>query len=109
LTGAAAAAPPSGRLTGSALISFGCPGPVIEGDTGCNPWRPFAHARVSVGRRTVVTDANGRFALSLGPGAYVVTGPAQAHTRGAVRLVVRVSAGRETRVVVRFDGYPKMV
>jgi hypothetical protein len=107
--GAASAAAPGGRLSGTALISFGCPGPVMEGDPGCNPWRPVAHARVSIGGRTVVADARGRFALGLRAGTYVVAGLAQAHTRGAPRVVVRVSAGRESRVVLRFDGYPKMV
>ena len=109
LAGPVAAAVPRGSLAGTALISFGCPGPVMEGEPGCNPWRPFANARVSVGGRAVIADAQGRFTLTLRPGAYVVTGPSQPHTRGAPRVVVHVTAGRATRVVVRFDGYPKMV
>jgi hypothetical protein len=109
LAGPAAATAPTGRLAGTALISFGCPGPVMEGKTGCNPWRPFAHARVRVGARTVVADAEGRFGIGLPPGTYVVTGPAQAHTYGAGRVSARILADRATRVVLRFDGYPKMV
>jgi hypothetical protein len=57
----------------------------------------------------VIADANGRFRLSLRPGTYVVTRPAQTHTRGAARVVAHVTAGREPRVVLRFDGYSKMV
>ncbi|HEV3404617.1 MAG TPA: hypothetical protein VG073_10020 [Gaiellaceae bacterium] len=107
--GVTAAAGPTGRLSGTTLISFGCPGPAREGEPGCNPWRPFAHARVSVGGRIVVSDARGRFALSLRPGTYVVAALPQAHARGASSVTVHVLAGGSVRVRVRFDGYPKMV
>ena len=109
LAGVAVAAGPTGRLSGTTLISFGCPGPAREGGPGCNPWRPFAHARVSVGGRVVVSDALGRFALSLRPGTYVVAALPQAHARGASPVTVHVLAGGSVRVKVRFDGYPKMV
>jgi hypothetical protein len=109
LAGAASAAGSSGRLSGTTLISFGCPGPIREGEPGCNPWRPFAGARLSVAGRTIVSDAKGRFGLSLRPGTYVLTALPQARTRGEIRLVVRLRAGRATSVLVRFDGYPKMV
>src|SRR5438132_11070874 len=42
------AATATGRLSGATQISFGCPGPVREGEPGCNPWRPFVHARLTV-------------------------------------------------------------
>ncbi|MGB2875588.1 MAG: hypothetical protein WBB76_08970 [Gaiellaceae bacterium] len=109
-----------GRLTGKTQISFGCPGPVREGTPGCNPWRPFAHARFSLAqrsasgnpiagsRRTVTSDAHGHFQLLLTSGAYVITPLPQRHTHGGNRLNVRVRAGESTTVLVRFAGYPQM-
>ena len=110
----------SGRLTGKTQISFGCPGPVREGRPGCNPWRPFAHARFSVAqrsasgtpipgtRRTVTSDAHGRFRLLLPAGAYVITPLPQRNTHGGTRLTVQVRAGESTTTLVRFLGFPQM-
>src|SRR5947208_2307746 len=109
LAPAAAAAPATGVLAGRTQISFGCPGPVREGGPGCNPWRPFANARLAVAGRVVRSDAAGRFSLRLSPGRYVVRTLAMPHTTGATRLVVAVRAGATTRIVLRYDGFPKMV
>ncbi|MDP9307049.1 MAG: carboxypeptidase-like regulatory domain-containing protein [Actinomycetota bacterium] len=110
----------SGRLTGKTQISFGCPGPVREGTPGCNPWRPFAHARFSLRqrsasgnpipgtRRTVTSDAHGRFQLLLPAGAYVITPLPQQNTDGGKRLNVQVRAGESATVLVRFAGFPRM-
>ena len=110
----------SGRLTGKTQISFGCPGPVREGTPGCNPWRPFVHARFSLAqrsasgnpipgtRRSVTSDAHGQFQLLLRAGAYVITPLPQRHTHGGNRLNVQVRAGESTAVLVRFAGFPQM-
>lgn len=110
----------SGRLSGKTQISFGCPGPVREGTPGCNPWRPFAHARFSLTqrsasgnpiagtRRTVTADAHGQFQLLLRTGAYLITPLPQRHTHGGNRLNVHVRAGESTAVLVRFAGFPQM-
>ena len=110
----------SGHLTGKTQISFGCPGPVRQGEPGCNPWRPFAHARFSLARRlasgnpipgtrhTVTSDAHGHFQLLLSGGAYVITPLPQPNTRGGKRLNVQVRAGEATVVLVRFVGFPQM-
>jgi hypothetical protein len=110
----------SGRLIGRTQISFGCPGPVREGTPGCNPWRPFAHARFSLAqrsasgdpipgtRRTVTSDAHGQFQLHLRDGGYIVTPLPQPHTHGGARLNVQVRAGESTTVLVRFAGFPQM-
>jgi hypothetical protein len=110
----------SGRLTGTTLISFGCPGPVREGTPGCNPWHLFAHARFSLGqlsasgnpipgsRRTVTSDGHGRFQLLLPAGAYVITPLPQRNTYGGKRLNVQVRAGESATVLVRFAGFPRM-
>ena len=109
-----------GTLAGRTQISFGCPGPAREGTPGCNPWRPFAHARFSLGqlsasgnpipgtRRTVTSDAHGRFQLLLPAGAYVVTPLPQRNTHGGKRLNVQVRAGESATVLVRFAGFPRM-
>jgi hypothetical protein len=114
------AATASGNLTGKTQISFGCPGPVQEGTPGCNPWRPFAHARFSLAQRsasgnpiagtrsTVTSDAHGQFQLLLTSGAYVITPLPQRHTHGGNRLNVRVRAGEYTTALVRFAGFPQM-
>jgi hypothetical protein len=109
LAGAAHAGSATGILTGRALISFGCPGPVREGQPGCNPWHAFPGARFAVGGRSLRADAAGRFSLRLAPGRYVVRTLPQAHVRGETTLVARVRAGATTEVVLRFDGFPKMV
>jgi hypothetical protein len=107
------AATVTGRLSGATQISFGCPGPVREGEPGCNPWRPFAHARLTVAgngiKRVIVSDERGRFTLVLPVGGYSVTPLPQKNTRGGPRLTVRVSAGKTTWVRVRFVGFPMMV
>ena len=107
------AATTTGRLSGATQISFGCPGPVREGEPGCNPWRPFVHARLTVAgngiKRVVLSDDRGRFTLVLPVGGYSVTPLPQKNTRGGPRLTVRVSAGKTTWVRVRFVGFPMMV
>ena len=114
------AATASGRLAGKTQISFGCPGPATEGPPGCNPWRPFAHARFSLAQRSafgdpnpgthraVTSDARGRFALRLPVGTYLITPLAQRHTHGGTRVIVQVRAGESTTTLVRFDGFPQM-
>jgi hypothetical protein len=113
LAGSAPAAPILGRLSGATQISFGCPGPVREGEPGCNPWRPLAHARLTVAgngiKRVVLSDERGRFTLVLPVGGYLVTPLPQKNTRGGPRLTVRVSAGKTTWIRVRFVGFPMMV
>ena len=99
----AAAAPPPGRLVGSAVISFGCPGPQREG-LDCLRWTPFARARLSVDGRLVVADSSGRFTLRLSPGAHVVKPLAQPHAKAGAPLVVRIRSGAMTKLVVRFSG-----
>ena len=107
------AATTTGRLSGATQISFGCPGPVREGEPGCNPWRPFVHARLTVAgngiKRVVLSDDRGRFTLVLPVGGYSVTPLSQKNTRGGPRLTVRVSSGTTTWVRVRFVGFPMMV
>ena len=116
--GIAAPAPEAaGLLTGETQISFGCPGPVREGVPGCNPWHPLRRARFAVAPSdgdtplVVVSTASGRFSVSLPAGHYVVTPLAQPaqHTNGGKRLIVQVRAGRTTRILVRFEGYPRML
>jgi hypothetical protein len=110
---------PSGRLTGKTQISFGCPGPTTE-PPSCNPWRPFAHARFSLARRSasgnptpgthraVTSDARGRFALRLPVGTYLITPLSQRHTHGGTPVIVQVRAGESTTTLVRFYGFPQM-
>jgi hypothetical protein len=105
---AAGAAPPPGRLAGSAVISFGCPGPQREG-VDCERWSSFAGARLSVDGRLVVGDRRGRFTLQLPAGAHVVRPLAQPHTKGGAPVVVRIRSGAVTTLVLRFAGYPQMV
>jgi hypothetical protein len=107
--GVAAAAVAPGTLAGRTLISFGCPGPVREGDEGCNPWHAFPNARFAVGSRVLRSDATGHFALRLAPGRYVVRTLPQPHVQGEVRVVATVRSGATTTIVLKFDGFPKMV
>ena len=109
----------SGRLAGKTQISFGCPGPATE--PPCNSWRPFAHARFSLAqrsadgtlisgtRRTVTSDAGGRFSLRVRVGSYVITPLAQQHTHGGEPVIILVRAGEPTAALVRFIGFPQMV
>ncbi len=117
---AAPAGTADGWLAGQTQISFGCPGPVREGAPSCHPWHTFPRARFSVAAnaadgtpmpstgRLVVADGHGRFTLRLSAGWYTVIPLAQAHTRGGTRLRVRVKAGEATRILVRFQGFPRM-
>jgi hypothetical protein len=111
---AAQAGTTTGTLAGQTQISYGCPGPVAANGPSCKPWHAFANARFSVsspvsGRaRTVVSDSQGRFTLRLSPGSYTVRPLPQAHTRGGTTLPVRVSAGAQTLITVRFAGFPMM-
>jgi len=108
----------TGVLRGTTQISFGCPGPTTE--PPCNPWRPFASARLSVVRRSAAGDpvpgttvvvrsnANARFSVRLRTGSYLVTPLRQGNARGGPRLTVRIRAGTATTVLVRFVGFPQM-
>jgi hypothetical protein len=110
----------SGSLAGKTQISFGCPGPVSEGTPGCNPWRPYAHARFSLAqrsadggpipgtRRTLTSNAGGRFSLRVSVGTYLITPLPQRHTHGGKRVVIQVRAGESTTTLVRFIGFPQM-
>ena len=88
-----------------------------EGVPGCNPWHPLRRARFAVAASSgytplvVVSTASGRFSVSLPAGHYVVTPLAQParHTNGGKRLIVQVRSGRTTRILVRFEGYPRML
>jgi hypothetical protein len=116
--GANSADSAGGRLVGTTQITFGCPGPTTE--PPCNPWRPFAHARFSLGQRsadggpkpgtgrTVISNVRARFSLRVPPGTYVITPLPQSHTHGGSRLVVRVRNGVTTAPLVRFIGFPQM-
>ncbi len=121
LAGAAGAAVDStGTLAGTTQISFGCPGPVSDSGTGCNPWHSFPSGRFSISHRrtgglpfsntpvAVTSGANGRFSLRLSPGSYLVTPLPGRNTHGGPRLTVRVRAGSVTTMLVRFVGFPQM-
>jgi hypothetical protein len=117
--GSQAGASMSGRIVALTQITYGCPGPQRVGQP-CEHWSPFAHARfaltrdrsdgapISSTRRVVVSDAAGRFTLTVTPGTYTITSLPQPHTHGGKPLVVRVRAGAATRIDVRFLGYPLM-
>jgi hypothetical protein len=111
-----------GLLTGTTQISFGCPGPVREGGTLVLPLAP-ARARPLLGRSQpsgrqpspqhspfVLSDAQGRFALRLPAGRYIVSPLPQPrlHTYGGLRLIVQIHAPETTRILVRFEGFPRM-
>ncbi|MGZ4390101.1 MAG: hypothetical protein ACXVZL_12040 [Gaiellaceae bacterium] len=112
---------PAGWLAGKTQISFGCPGPVRDDVPSCNPWHAFPNAQVSVvrvaangtpvasTRRLVVSDDTGAFRLRLAAGAYEVIPLKQPHALPTDPLRVRVTAGTVTHVVVRFEGFPKMM
>src|SRR5205085_2930197 len=104
----AAATSTTGPLAARTQIASGCPGPIREAEPGWDPWRPFANARVTVGTRALRSAAGGRFSVRLRPGRYVVRGLPQPNARGT-SVVVSVRAGATTRVVLRFEGFPKMV
>ena len=120
LTGSAGAAvDANGTLAGTTQISFGCPGPVSDSRTGCNPWHSYPSGRFSISHRTtgglpfstpvvVASKANGRFSLRLSPGSYLVTPLPGRNTHGGPRLTVRVRAGSVTTILVRFVGFPQM-
>jgi hypothetical protein len=121
LTGSAGAAVDStGILAGATQISFGCPGPVSDSGTGCNPWHSSPSARFSISRRArgglplsntrmvVTSRLDGRFSLRLSPGSYLVTPLPGRNTHGGPRLTVRVRAGSVTTLLVRFVGFPQM-
>ena len=104
-----------GLLTGTTQISFGCPGPVREGEPSCHPWHPLARALFSVAAgpgntRLVRSDARGHFSVRLPVGSYKVTPLPQPalHTLGGAQLTVRIRAGATTRILVRFVGFPQM-
>src|SRR5437660_573152 len=103
-----------GTLAGHTQITYGCPGPVLESASTCNPWRPFVGAKLSVAKtdggpaRVVVSDGTGHFSLRLLAGRYTVTPLPQAHTKGAAPVQVRVRGGLTTRILVRFEGFPMM-
>jgi len=117
---AGAAVDSTGTLRGTTQISFGCPGPIRDSGPVCNPWRTYPSAHFSIARRStsgqpvpgstvvVTSNLNGRFSLRLSPGRYLVTPLPGGKTRGGPRLIVRVSAGAETTVLVRFVGVPQM-
>lgn len=110
---------PAGWLAGKTQISFGCPGPQRDDGPACQPWHAFPNAQVSVARvtaagvvgtpRVVTSDDTGGFRLRLAPGAYDVTPLRQPHTLQGTPIRVRITAGAVTRVLVRFEGFPKMV
>ena len=121
LTGSAGAAVKStGTLAGTTQISFGCPGPVKDSGTGCNPWHSYPFARFSIVHRAqgglpfsntpvvATSRPDGRFSLRLSPGSYLVTPLPGRNTHGGPRLTVRVRAGSVTTMLVRFVGFPQM-
>ena len=117
---AGAAVESTGTLRGTTQISFGCPGPVRDSGPVCNPWRTYPSARFSISRRSTVglpvpdtavvvtSNPNGRFSLRLSAGRYLVTPLPGRKTRGGPQLTVRVRAGAETTVLIRFVGVPQM-
>jgi hypothetical protein len=117
---AGAAVESTGTLNGTTQISFGCPGPVRDSGPVCNPWRTYPSARFSISRRSTVgipvpntavvvtSSPTGRFSLRVAAGRYLVTPLPGGKTHGGARLTVRVRAGAETTVLVRFVGVPQM-
>jgi hypothetical protein len=113
--------PDPGLLVGQTQISYGCPGPARVGQPSCESWHPFPHARFGIrqvgptGRplpqviRVVVSDRLGRFAVRLSSGDYQVTPAVQDHTTGGRRLTIHIRSGQTTRILVRFNGFPRMV
>ena len=118
---AAGASVAGGRLTGATEITYGCPGPVRVGAPPCEHWLGFPRARFTITRldatgapiagtsQLVTSDGRGHFTLTLPAGRYRLTPRAQQHTRGSNPISVTVKAGRATRVLVRFQGFPEMV
>jgi adenylate cyclase len=114
-------APSQGKLVVQTQISFGCPGPLRDDGSSCNPWHAFAKAQFTVTRqatdgtpipatrRLLVSDSLGHFLLALAPGKYWVQPLAQGRARSGPRVQARVSAGTVTRIVLRYYGYPRMV
>ena len=117
---AGAAVDSTGTFRGTTQISFGCPGPVRDSGPVCNPWRTYPSARFSISRRSTVglpvpgtavvvtSNPNGRFSLRLSAGRYLVTPLPGGKTRGGPQLTVRVRAGAETTMLIRFVGVPQM-
>jgi hypothetical protein len=118
--GSRATASPTGTLSGTTQVSFGCPGPVSPAGPSCHPWHLFPYARFSISRRStdgtpvpmtaivVTSNAKARFSLRLDAGSYLITPLAQYRTHGGPRLTVRVRAAAVTTVLVRFVGFPQM-
>ncbi len=113
--------PGSGLLVGLTQISYGCPGPVRNGQPPCEHWNPFPHAKFAIRQigengqplrqiiRVAVSDRLGRFSVRLSSGDYQLTPLAQAHTSGGRKLTVRIRFGHATRILVRFLGVPRML
>jgi len=113
--------PAAGLLVGVTQISYGCPGPARVGRPPCESWHSFPHARFGIRQigpkgqpvpqviRVVVSDRLGRFSVRLTSGDYQVTPVVQAHTSGGRRLTVHVRSGQTTKILVRFNGVPRMV
>ena len=117
---ASATVPGSGSLVGQTQISFGCPGPVRVGQPSCHPWHPFPHARFAIRQtgptgqlpqiiRLITSDANAHFIIRLNTGRYTITPLPQQHTHGGRSLTVQIKPGRVTNILVRYQGYPRMV
>ncbi|MBI3506890.1 MAG: hypothetical protein HY059_18785 [Proteobacteria bacterium] len=106
----AAKAPTFGTaIEGVALLGPMCPGP-SRTDRSC-PDKPFAGARITVWRPwtprqkagEAVTDAQGKFRISVGPGRYFVVGESDKPLpRGSEQEVI-VHFNGSAPIVVRYD------
>jgi hypothetical protein len=99
-----------GTLAGTTKIETDCPVP----SPLCKAWRPYPHARFTVTRlsaagavvagtrRTVRSDANAHFHVSLRVGSYVVKPARGKITRNGGRRRVRLHVGTTQTITVRF-------
>jgi hypothetical protein len=111
----------AGRLAGLTQITYGCPGPVRVGSPPCEHWSVFPNASFTVtkpgtggesiagSKRLVGSDVHGSFVVVLPVGSYLLRPLPQAHTHGGISIRVWIRANTQTRVLVRFEGFPQML
>jgi hypothetical protein len=102
-----------GNLAGTTKIAAACPVP----SRLCKSWQPYPHAQFTVTRlnaagkrlarttRTVRSDADARFHISLRAGRYVVMPARGVIAKSGGHQRVRVQAGGTRTITVRFAGH----